>query len=220
MAHLTHYSKKRISTSTEKKFCNEQMVHCFEKYVNSDGIAIVLDDKYYNSTKTIQASKRKLDVYIAQHDENEFNEMMKSRPSNVRKLINDDYSKLTPTRHKKVVIDNADFCCSWVNAKDIMINRLRNPDFYADRAIVRITLCARPLPKGKKVDEHMDDIVKEYIDSAFKTEYAVKLLSMNQWIPTKSSVTAYGFPCEECGDAIGYAYGSNMINMIFVIIKL
>ena len=115
--------------------------------------------------------------------------------------------------------DNADYCCHWKNAKNTMINRLQDNDFYADRAIVRITVCARPLPKNSTVDEHMEEVINDYVDNSRSTNYIVKPLTMKQWIRKYETLVDYSIP-QENEDGPAFAYAGNMLTMMFMILKL
>jgi hypothetical protein len=223
----THYSKIRQVVSEEKQFCNDCMVHCYETYVRKYlknrakySYAVVLDDSNFNSTKAIEKCDEGIRVHIAQHDKNELKNMMKKRPKNVTRLLYGDYSILNPP--KKVVIDNADFCCGWKKAKNTLIDRLKSADFYADRAIVRLTLCALgSLPLNGTIDDVINDVANDYISAADETKYCVEILNLRQWVKNwdEEHFKTYRFPEKEYGDYGCYTYKPSMFTFMFLLIK-
>ena len=168
--------------------------------------ALVLDAPAFSSTRKLP---RGVCAYVAQHDPTHLREMRKSVPRNVRLLHAGDYSQLD--RHvppRSVGIDHADFCSSWSRARDIMIERLWN-NVYADRAIVRLTVCAR---NGGKTDEQtVDEILEDYARGAIGSEYSVVALPVGLW----DKEGAWQDP-----QALYVAYAPRMINLLFYISRV
>ena len=122
-----------------------------------------------------------------------------------------DYSILNTTL-TNVVIDHADFCCGWNKIKECMFERLRNPNFYSQKAIVRLTLCYR---NSGTENDFVDTVNEEYMNAAKNTIYAVKPLTIRQWCCYKKN----GFNCENAAKTV-YRYNPSMVCFIFLIMKM
>lgn len=208
-----HYSKKRKTGDANKLFCNESVMKCYEKYVNAhEGDVVLLDDRNFQSTKAMLPQFCELNVFIAQHDKEEYKRMCSKQMRCT--LIHDDYSRLNP-RKNKVVLDNADFCCGWEKIKHIMFDRLKTPSFYATKAIVRVTVSSR----GSKMnaDKFANHVLHEYAFAAIDTVYCVKPLTIRQWCDDQHSM--YGFDQDD-GDATCFTYSPFMTTFIFLLVKL
>lgn len=207
---MTHYSKQRRLNDPTKSFCNDSLVRCYERYIGeSHGNVFVLDDAGFGSTNAISKQFPFLNIKIAQNDKNEFDKMKSKKIF----IIHDDYSaldKLVPDG--SVVIDNADFCCGWVNVRDTILNRLRSK-IYADRAILRLTVSARG--SKKTMDDFTSDILCELYQACFDTEYSIKPLTIRQWVPD-DAVEEYGFQKEHM-NATSYTYFPSMVTFILLI---
>jgi hypothetical protein len=155
-----------------------------------------------------------VDVYLAQNDAQEFNEMTVSecrRPfENVKDIVHGDYSRLNVL--KNVVIDHADFCCGWNKVKDCMISRLKNPTFYGDKAIVRLTLCYR---NSGTEEDFITTVNEDMLEATVGTNYVLKELSIGQWCNYKKN----GFTKENSEKTV-YRYNPSMVVFIYLLIKV
>ena len=205
---MTHYSKKRLPKDPNKVFCNESVEQCYQTYVKpwtDASVAVLLDDRHFQSTKTHSSLK----VWIAQHNLPEYRKMIATKPPNVETLLHTDYSQLKPPPGS-VVVDNADFCGGWSNASTILFDRLsQTPSFYASRAIVRITVSAR----GVTPDNFANQVVHEYQMAAIDTPYCVKPLSIRQWC--HDDIQAF-----DSLDATCFTYSPFMTTFLFLIVQI
>lgn len=207
---MTHYSKKRKVNDPNKVFCNQVVEQCYREYVQpwtTEKVAVLLDDRHFQSTWSTPT----LNVWIAQHNRDEYEKMVATKPGFVETLIHADYSQLKPP-HGSVVIDNADFCAGWSTASEILFARLKQaPCFYASRSIVRVTVSAR----GIVPDRFANQVVHEYQMSAIDTPYCVKPLSIRQWLHNDTQEFD-----ESALDATCFTYSPFMTMFIFLIIKI
>ena len=229
----THYSNIRKSNDPYKRFCNESVIRCYDKYVGlQSGNVLVLDDAQFASTNVITKTfpEYNFDIWIAQHDEQEFIKMDEKLTDPhldecVAVLIHDDYSALDEhLPEKSVVIDNADFCRGWATVQETMTNRFKT-HIYADRSILRLTVSARGTKKT--MDDFASDVICDLYRATFDTEYNIKPLSIRQWCRPGSSVKRFtkndkkfclkeGFKIEDL-DATSFTYFPCMVTFIFLI---
>lgn len=206
-----HYSKVRKIDDSDKIFCNECVRNCYNKFVNIPGNATVLDTHHYNTTNSLLPCND-VNVYLAQHDKDEFFKMSKNtnRPTNAKKVVHGDYSKLNKLTN--VVIDHADFCCGWNKIKQCMFDRLQSTSFYGDKAIVRLTLCYR---NSGTEEDFIDQVMEEYIAASENTRYAIKPLSIKQWCNYKK----HRFNEENAKKTV-FRYNPSMVVFMFLLIKI
>ena len=249
-----HYSKIRRVDDDNKLFCNDAVINCYKKYVlqnksptlQQQEMALVLDESHFNSTMSLAelGDPLFLIVWIAQHDPAEYTKMIKAKNENailksmVTKLVLGDYDSLWPSRTRqyanKVVIDHADFCCGWTKAKGTMLKRLQDPCFYANRAIVRLTLCARgSIHNNKSIEDFAQQVRDEYAsDGSIGTVYSVKPLTLGQWCPPSMSPQAflkkYNFASsssssdddDDAENMTCFTYFPSMVTFIFLVTKI
>lgn len=204
-----HYSKVRKIDDDNKIFCNACVRNCYKKFVNIPGNATVLDTHHYNTTKSLLAYND-VNVYLAQHDDDEFYKMGLNKPVNVKGIEHGDYSKLNYLSN--VVIDHADFCCGWNKIKQCMFDRLQSPFFYGDRAIVRLTLCYR---NSGTEDFFIHQVMEEYMAASKNTRYAVKPLTIKQWCNYKKNRFN-----EENANKTVFRYNPSMVVFMFLLVNV
>lgn len=239
----THYSAKRFENDDNKMFMNDSVISLYKHFVENKinckkKVVVLLDDSFFQSTMKCDELHgcSNLHILIAQNNEKEYLKMKENitKISNIVKRIRfGDYGDLKPHYRsgERVVIDQADFCKSWKSVKHVMLKRLQDPHFYAERAIVRLTVSCRC---GKlTVSEYTDQVLNDYVrDAPIDTAYCVKPLSIRQWMSPGSNgieITDNDVQlCKQNGfknaydQALSseyYKYGQ-MINFIFLIIRM
>jgi len=233
MSSNVHYSNVRKNGDLNKKFCNEALVHCYKEYIGLEtGKVLALDDSNFASTNVITKTFENLEIWLAQHNENEFIKMddkMNKDPhldKCVSVLINDDYFKLDEyLPNKSVLIDNADFCNGWLSVRDKMLKRIAESDIYANKALLRLTVSARG--SNKTMNDFTSDVICDIFQASFDTKYSIKPLTIRQWCCPGTSITCFtetqeklclkeGFEMQDM-DSTSFTYFPSMVTFIFLI---
>lgn len=180
-------------------------------------VVLVLDTRYWPSTRTVLDAVPGAFVYAAQHDDDEY-AAMTSCMSPQSCLVPGDYGtldELVACRYPAAAVrlDVADFCASWSSVKDCILKRLRGP-LYADTAVLRLTVCAR---NGRATDaETISDVIRDVTEAAHEGGRNATVLPCGVWSTDDESCAA-GAPTDPC--ALCWTYWPRMMNFFFLVLR-
>lgn len=216
MVYRTRYQKSR--KDAEKLACNEVVAKLALKHVvvKSDSTILALDDEHFQSTQSVELLETR--VELAQHDKVIYERMKKREPAYASVVLG-DYSMLNCWRN--VIVDHADFCCGLDKAIDTLIPRFRL-GVYADKAILRLTVCARGSRDHKNQHltdaqfyERMELCVNKLVNG---TPYWIKPFTLEQIAQEMDNYSQERLGGCDMTTTV-YNYGSRMHTMICLIQK-
>ena len=217
MAYRTRYQKSR--QDAEKLACNEVVAKLALKHVlvKSDSTILALDDEHFQSTQSLELLETR--VELAQHDTVIFKKMKEREPAYANVTLG-DYSMLNCWRN--VIVDHADFCCGLDKAIHTLIPRFRS-GVYADKAILRLTVCARGSRDDTKKHltdakfyERMELSVNKLVNG---TPYWIKPFTLEQIAQEMDMYSQENLGGCDMSTTV-YTYGSRMHTMICLIHKV
>tara|TARA_B100001094_G_scaffold252978_1_gene251212 strand:- start:829 stop:1452 length:624 start_codon:yes stop_codon:yes gene_type:complete len=169
---------------------------------------VVLDDENFQSSKAMYNMGR---ILVTERNLETFKKMKRTSKKvtvSLKKNLNYKNINAIDLDISNIDVDVLDLMGTWKKNKNIFLNRLQNK-MYSDKAIVRLTVCARGEYKSH------DDCVSMVINDLknLKCDYSIKPLKLSQWgVQLKThGIDPFYKDCE-C-----LTTKSNMLNFIFVI---